>query len=317
MTMTSNADCKKGLCHYDSASRTKFFNGMLLTDEHLLAEQRYHREALKRMNRYMWGAGIVCGLKVEKVGGFCIKVHPGFALDCEGNAIELCQCITIDVSDVCKKKYPDGCAPQGAAPIKKCLLIRYKELDDETVPVLTPGDDCSTPDGRPRSQASRVREGFCLEFSDTCPDTTCEDPRNDLSGLFWQTYATAQDQTMYAAAEEDRCMSRTPECPKCECACDDSGICLANLTIDCDRREVEVKGDCRTYVWTPRYVRSLAQRARTQERQWQALAEKRHDEELRKLKAYIDANLPRPGGAAGARPPRAKPPQSQPPPAKE
>ena len=175
--MTSNADCKKGLCHYDSASRTKFFNGMLLTDEHLRAEQTYHREALKRMNRYMWGAGIVCGFRVEKLGGFCIKVHPGFALDCEGNAIELCRCITIDLSDVCRKKYPDGCAPQGAEPITKCLMIRYKEIADETVPVLTSDDDCASPDGRPRTQASRVREGFCLEFSDQCPTETCEDPR--------------------------------------------------------------------------------------------------------------------------------------------
>ena len=51
MTTKSNADCKTALCQYDSATRTKFFNGMLLSDEHLRAEQLYHREALKRMNR--------------------------------------------------------------------------------------------------------------------------------------------------------------------------------------------------------------------------------------------------------------------------
>ena len=54
--------------------------------------------------------------------------------------------------------------------------------------------------------------------------------------------------------EEDRCMGLTPECPKCECPCDDSGICLAILRIDCDKREVEVKGDCRIYVRTPRIL---------------------------------------------------------------
>ena len=321
MTMTSNADCKKGLCHYDSASRTKFFNGMLLTDEHLRAEQTYHREALKRMNRYMWGAGIVCGFRVEKLGGFCIKVHPGFALDCEGNAIELCRCITIDLSDVCRKKYPDGCAPQDAEPITKCLMIRYKEIADETVPVLTSDDDCASPDGRPRTQASRVREGFCLEFSDQCPTETCEDPRDDPRGLFWQTYATAQDQTIYPAVEEDRCMSLTPECPKCECPCDDGGICLAILRVDCDKREVEVKGDCRIYVRTPRYWRSLAQRAATRERQWQELAEKRQNDEIEKLRKYVDSHYspvgaaaaPAQGAAPSARPRRSKPPQGQPP----
>ena len=318
MTMTSNADCKKGLCHYDSATRTRFFNGMLLTDEHLRAEQTYHRDALKRMIRYMWGSGIVCGLRVEKVGGFCIRVHPGFALDCEGNAIELCHCITIDLSDVCRKTYPDGCAPQGAETIRKCLMIRYKEIADETVPVLAPEDDCVPADGAPRSQASRVREGFCLEFSDTCPTETCEDPREDQRGLFWQAYATAQDQTIYATPEEDRCMSLTPECPKCECACDDRGICLAILTIDCDKRDVEVKGDCRIYLRTPRYWRSRAQHATARAREWQALAENRQTAEIRKLRQYVDDAIRRKsagtaqGGTAAK---RSKPPQGQPPPA--
>ena len=48
-----------------------------------------------------WGAGIVCGFNVT-VQGLCVKVHPGFALDCEGNAIESCGVITIDLIDVCR-----------------------------------------------------------------------------------------------------------------------------------------------------------------------------------------------------------------------
>jgi hypothetical protein len=199
-------------------------------------------------------------------------------------------------------------------------MVRYKEIADETVPVLTPEDDCAPAGGAPRSQASRVREGFCLEFSDNCPTDTCDDPRDDPRGLFWQTYASAQDQTIYPAPEEDRCMSLTPECPECECPCDEGGVCLAILRIDCDKREVEVHGDCRIYLRTPRYWRSLAQRAASQSRQWQRLAETRHNDEIQKLWEYVKGPArpgatPAKGATATSRPRRSKPPQEQPPPA--
>src|SRR5215475_11750335 len=113
MTTKTMTDCTtEGLCHYDSLTRTRFFHGMLLTDDHLRAEQAYHREAIKRINRHLWGSGIVCGLEVERTSGLCIKVHPGLALDCPGNVVEVCKCITIDLSEVCKKVYPGACVPK-------------------------------------------------------------------------------------------------------------------------------------------------------------------------------------------------------------
>jgi hypothetical protein len=261
MTTKSNADCKTALCQYDSATRTKFFNGMLLSDEHLRAEQLYHREALKRLNRYMWGAGIVCGLEVEQIG-FCLKVHPGFALDCEGNAIEVCRCITIDMADLCKDKFPGGCAPAGRGEITKCLTIRYKEIDDGSVAVTTSGDECSGAAGKPRSQASRVREGFCLEFTDKCPEGSCRDDDGSLIA-FLKRIVQPTTRTK-VVAEGDECMRRTPECPACECDGDDCGVCLAKVTIDCDKRTVaEPNGDCRTYVWTAQLLRRLAAPATT------------------------------------------------------
>src|SRR5687768_1247477 len=129
MTTKTKTDTKsKSPCRYDSLTRTKFFHGMLLTDEHLRAEQTYHREALKRLNRHLWGSGIVCGLGVHSGGGMCIKIDPGLALDCQGNVIEVCKPITMDLSHVCDEKYPDGCAPENEPPMTKHLVLRYVEV---------------------------------------------------------------------------------------------------------------------------------------------------------------------------------------------
>ncbi|MGH9198345.1 MAG: hypothetical protein ACRD1T_21750, partial [Acidimicrobiia bacterium] len=170
MTKTTNDCTTEGLCYYESLTRTKFFHGMLLTDEHLRAEQTYHREVLKRVNRYLWGSGIVCGLEVEHTSGLCIKVHPGAALDCYGNVIEVCKCITIDLSDECKKAYPGACVPTYAEPICKYLVLRYVEIPADPEPVLTSSDDCTPPGEGTKCEASKYREGFCLEFRDKCPD---------------------------------------------------------------------------------------------------------------------------------------------------
>jgi hypothetical protein len=138
MTTKTKTDCKAtGLCHYDSLTRTNFFNGMLLTDDQLRAEQQYHRDSLRRLNRYLWGSGIVCGLEVKHTTGLCIQVQPGFALDCHGNALEVCKCLTIDLSEICKNTYGEGCAPEDSKELKKCLVIRYKEIEADPQQVLT------------------------------------------------------------------------------------------------------------------------------------------------------------------------------------
>lgn len=182
MTKTTNDCTTKGLCYYESLTRTRFFHGMLLTDDHLRAEQTYHREALKRLNRHLWGAGIVCGLEVKSPSGLCIKVHPGLALDSHGNVIDVCKCITIDLSDVCKKAYPDGCATDKADPITKHLVLRYGEIQADPQPVLTPDDDCTPAGDGKKCEGSKYREGFCLELRDECPDCApCGDEKKDGS----------------------------------------------------------------------------------------------------------------------------------------
>jgi hypothetical protein len=273
MTTKTKCDCKTngGLCHYDALTRTKFFNGMLLTDEHLRAEQTYHRESLKRLNRSLWGAGIVCGLEVRKLNkketGLCIKVEPGMALDCAGNVIDVCKSLTIDLSQVCKEAYPDGCAPEDVKPITKFLVIRYAEIAADPQPVLTPDDECGPPGGGTKCEGSKYREGFCLEFRDECPNCPpCgekeEEEKDGVVSTFLKLQHSTKDDDEVEGEMEKRkpdCMD-SPPCSTCDCDCDDAAVGLAKVVIDCDKNTVEVdtdKCDCRQYVWSPRLLQWL------------------------------------------------------------
>jgi hypothetical protein len=276
MTTKTKNDCgTRGLCHYDSLTRTKFFHGMLLTDEHLRAEQTYHREALKRLNRHLWGSGIVCGLEVERTTGLCIKVHPGLAVDCHGNVIDVGKCVTIDLGDICKKAYPDGCNPATAPDIIKYLVVQYAEIPADPEPVLTPGDDCTPAGEGVRSEPSKYREGFCLEFRDECPNPdACDEGRKDdkygkydsdeqnvaaTKGVVSALLAVRSTGKNLDVRKEMEYLQRdcmaSPPCP--DCGCSESAVGLAKLTIRCGENGVAVSCDCRQYVWSPRLLRWL------------------------------------------------------------
>lgn len=266
MTTKQKTDCRaKGLCHYESATRTNFFNGMLLTDDALRAEQLYHRNALERLNRYMWGSGIVCGFEVESpANGLCITVKPGFALDCHGNAIESCKCVTIDLADQCKSPTGEPCAPPPDGVIKRCLVVRYAEIEADPQPVLTSDDECGGSSDRPKCLASKYREGLCFELRENCePVKPCADEQGDVDGLLtllWQLSSTARGQAREELNKNRPSTVSGPKCPACDCgcSCDECSVCLATLEIDCKGNTVTVEGlDCRRYVWGPQLFRFL------------------------------------------------------------
>ena len=74
--------------------RTHFFNGMFITREDLETEQRYSRMKNKLQNQAM-GEGVVWGLDLSCDGG-SICVHPGYALDCCGNALTVTTTYKVD-----------------------------------------------------------------------------------------------------------------------------------------------------------------------------------------------------------------------------
>lgn len=300
MMNNTKTECDTKLCHYDSngtRTRTNFYNGMLLTAEHLRDEQTYHREALKRFSRHIFGWGIVCGLTVEKQQvGLCIQVHPGVALDCCGNLIEVCKCITIDLSKECKKQYGSGCIqPNNQQPdqfqFERYLVLRYDEQPSDPQPVLSAADDCAQ--DKPKCQPSKIREGYCLELWEKCPCTpdepVAEKPLIDV--IRDMSEAQKQDQQKQAKMAapgtgiagaggaagggttggtgqqpdptkpgpgQPRDFFDDFSLPCMPCGCCEPAVGLAKLTINCATSTVEVDyEECRPYVITPRLVRWL------------------------------------------------------------
>ena len=272
MINKTQPECETKLCQYETATRTRFYNGMLLTAEHLRAEQDYHREALRRFTRHLFGSGIVCGLTVpEQKTGLCIKVNPGVALDCCGNLIEVCKCITLDLSKVCKERFGSDCtAPDQKDPnkykLEKYLVLRYTEIPVDPEPVLTPADDCKPADEKPNCQASKVREGYCLELWDDCPcpeplpEERLEEALQRRSKESLQQAATQQPQL--AQQPSGAAQPGTParrhldlDLPCSPCGCCESAVGLAFLTIDCETKSVTVdQKTCRRYVISPRLL---------------------------------------------------------------
>jgi len=222
---------------------------MLLTDDSLRAEQTYHREALKRVNRYLWGSGIVCGLEVERISGLCIRVNPGVALDCHGNLIELCRCVTIDLTEECKKKYPGACIPPDKEPITRYLVVRYADVEADPQPVLTSDDACASSDQKTQCQHSKTREGFCLELREDCPTKACPRGKEGLAATF--TIAQQTKQPDYLVQPE--CMELSPPC--FDCGCSESYVGLAKLDISCSASDVKIGCECRSYILSPGYLR--------------------------------------------------------------
>lgn len=106
--------------------RVHFFSGQLLSAEDFQAEQDYCRERLRRHNRLLHGSGVVFGLQVEQVGQQQIVVHPGAALDCQGNELVFAESLLCQLPETGKRVYV-------------CLM--YAEWLADPVPRLEPSSE--------------------------------------------------------------------------------------------------------------------------------------------------------------------------------
>jgi hypothetical protein len=150
-------DCKAA-CTYcgglECFERPRFFCGQLLTDRDLDAAQRYVIEKNKLHNRYLYGAGVVCGLGVHcgRCCDCCVTVQPGYAIDCCGNDIVVCEPTTFDVcghidrcfcrADPClgTRAKPEDCDDR--QPRTYLLVISYAETPHDPVTAFGVGARC-------------------------------------------------------------------------------------------------------------------------------------------------------------------------------
>ena len=167
--------------------RPRFFCGQLLTDKDLDAAQRYVIEKNKLHNRHLVGTGVVCGLPVycDPCDGYVV-IEPGYAIDCCGNDIVVCDPYRFDVIEYIKKCFKQdepGCEGKIRPPRERCddrpkeycLILSYTEEAARPVTALVRNNGCSTK----KCEPSRTREGFRIDL--VLKETEEDKPRND----FW------------------------------------------------------------------------------------------------------------------------------------
>jgi hypothetical protein len=148
--------------------RTRFFNGMFITQEDLETEQRYHRLKSKLHNRAA-GAGVVWGLGVGKQGSQ-VCVLPGYGVDCCGNDLALTTTYKVEIAALIADPAAAGLVRQ-KGPQRLHLLLEYVECPSDPRPVH--GDPCA-PEAS-RCEMSRIRESVRLRL---VPPRDCSPAEN-------------------------------------------------------------------------------------------------------------------------------------------
>lgn len=159
-------------CGSNRFKKVRYFHGMLMTDRDFREEQIYHNEKRKLLNRMLHGWGVVCGLGIKATCPESSKViiTPGFALDCCGNEIVVCEDFEVDLKQpvICEEEQ-DPCADKNdQEECKYYIAIKYHEAPTDRVPVYAPGDACE----EKACDYSRTQEGFCVTLCETLPRCT-------------------------------------------------------------------------------------------------------------------------------------------------
>lgn len=166
--------CDTGLCTDQSFKRPRFFAGQLLTEDDLQALTDYVVGKNRLHNRYLFGAGVVCGLSVtcHPCGGGTVMVAPGFALDCCGNDLVLPCAEEVDVQallrDLRKRQLQgydctDPCEDKGDHRTYG-LYLTYRETPSDPVAPYDSGDAC----GQQGCEPTRICEGYGFELRCEC-----------------------------------------------------------------------------------------------------------------------------------------------------
>ncbi|MEO8699960.1 MAG: hypothetical protein ABI867_07945 [Kofleriaceae bacterium] len=157
-------------------TRTRFFDGMFLTQADLETEQVYWRMKRRLTNRAL-GTGIVWGLKVRvDLATQKITLSPGYALDCCGNDLVVECPIEASVGEIWARSLEYMAVPQisnGRDVIPACLALQYVECPDG--PRAIHRDACGPAVGG-SCETSRVRETVRLIFVPRCTPPVVEPP---------------------------------------------------------------------------------------------------------------------------------------------
>ena len=199
-------------CELECLVQPRFFCGQLLTDQDLSVLLDWVK-AKSGLARYRHGWGVVCGFEIQccdaGLTGAQISIGPGYAVDCCGSDVVLCQPAVFDPSGYCNASTGDPCAdwppkkqpaPEGTVSFGRFTLpiadvqavdlyVRHKEdLSDPHLGLARA--NCGTPDA---CQYSRVHEGGELYVK--CVDL-CGDPVRDASDSWYSMYRDGLEQLL-------------------------------------------------------------------------------------------------------------------------
>ena len=145
-------------------ARTRFFDGMILTQADLENEQRFWRVKRRLTNRAL-GTGVVWGLRLRwDARRRIFALGPGYALDCCGNDL-IVECpaevteaqliATADPAIRASDPRVTSIATHAQPPLSHaCVVLQYVECPEDARPVHL--DPCAPPSSR--CEPSRIRE---------------------------------------------------------------------------------------------------------------------------------------------------------------
>jgi AhpD family alkylhydroperoxidase len=123
-------------------TRVNYFAGGVLGVDEFVTEQHYMRARLRRHNRFVFGTGVIGGLKVSvegTAGQQTATIEPGLAIDARGEEIEIPSAVAL------------GLPAKG-----KRLLVQINYAERLCRPVPVPGSPGEAPLMRP----SRIEETY-------------------------------------------------------------------------------------------------------------------------------------------------------------
>lgn len=165
-------------CELECLVQPHFFCGQLLTDQDLSVLLDWVK-VKSGLARYRHGWGVVCGLDIQcctdDPNCSTVSIGPGYAVDCCGNDIVVCESLSFDPTGHCKK-IPDPCTQW--PPPKD--LEAHKTVDIFGFPVRL--SDLQTVDLYIRYKESLSDPQYGLAQSGCGPGGTCQYTRVQETG---------------------------------------------------------------------------------------------------------------------------------------
>jgi len=164
----------------NSPTRNLYFYGLLMDAERFQRDQDHCNAQRRLLNRYVTGAGVVCGLALNfDAAKNALTLSSGVALDRIGREIIVSDQTTIDITQLTDMLgNPTGPVPAGSTLL---ISIAYAEKDIDPVAVLVP--DCEHPG---RCATSVIEETFAIVV--TVASTSVPTPSPCVFGSFPFSY---------------------------------------------------------------------------------------------------------------------------------